>query len=469
MKLDKNLALTALILFIEGLVSLSYQMLYIRQISPIVGSSVDVISWIIGIFLIALAIGYKKGGEFKGNHNNKIIFNIFLAAVIASADLSYVFVDLYFDNFGILVGYYSAMIIYCLIIVAPATYLLGQTLPLMTNRRIGESVSEISGNILFLSTIGSFLGAILTTNVFLKYFGVSITLFIVSFLLVSVYFLFPKNKENNFIVIINTIILIVICTTNIFYEKKEFVKTNQYANYKVEQFTFKGREEIAKAFRSNNSYSSVLLKESAKNIDFKTMGYIKEITDFLFSKKSLKNQNVLVIGAGGFVLSYGILNNNFTFVDIDPQIQKIAEDNFLKKEINGKFISMDGRAYINVNKIKYDVIVSDAYSSSKSIPENLTSIQYFAKLKESLKDNGWAVINVIQSNDFHDEYSRNIKSTIEQIFPYCVTNVSDSVNEFTNVIYYCNNRKELKTIYSDNLNNSNSDYYKNNKNKRDDI
>lgn len=130
---------------------------------------------------------------------------------------------------------------------------------------------------------------------------------------------------------------------------------------------------------------------------------------------------------------------------------------------------MDGRAYINVNKIKYDVIVSDAYSSSKSIPENLTSIQYFAKLKESLKDNGWAVINVIQSNDFHDEYSRNIKSTIEQIFPYCVTNVSDSVNEFTNVIYYCNNRKELKTIYSDNLNNSNSDYYKNNKNKRDDI
>lgn len=65
MKLDKNLALTALILFIEGLVSLSYQMLYIRQISPIVGSSVDVISWIIGIFLIALAIGYKKVASSK--------------------------------------------------------------------------------------------------------------------------------------------------------------------------------------------------------------------------------------------------------------------------------------------------------------------------------------------------------------------------------------------------------------------
>lgn len=61
MKINQNVINATIILFIEGLVSLSYQMLYIRQIGPIVGNSVDVISWIIGIFLIALAIGYKHG------------------------------------------------------------------------------------------------------------------------------------------------------------------------------------------------------------------------------------------------------------------------------------------------------------------------------------------------------------------------------------------------------------------------
>lgn len=459
MKINQNVINAAIILFIEGLVSLSYQMLYIRQIGPIVGNSVDVISWIIGIFLIALAIGYKHGGNYKGDFNEKIIYNIIIAAFFATIGLSYLFLNAYFNFIGQITGYYFAMIIYCLIIVAPATYYLGQTLPLMTNRNIGENVSEISGNILFLSTIGSFLGAILTTNVFLKFFGVSITTMLVTLLLLSLYFIVPKTTKNNKI-FCYVMILAFISILNFVYEKSVFIKTNQYANYEINKFTTKDNN-ILKLFKSNNSYSSMLIKKEAEDSDFRTFGYIKEISDFMLVKKQFKNKDILVIGAGGFVLSYGVINNNFTFVDIDPQIKEIAEKNFLEKKINGKFIAKDGRAYINESKIKYDAIISDAYSGAKSIPESLTTVEYFRKLKQSVKDNGWVILNIIQSSDFSDNYSRNIKSTIDRVFPYCFVEILKPEMALSNVIYFCNVRKEKQEIYTDDLNNSNSDYYKN--------
>jgi len=461
MKINSNVLNAAIILFIEGLVSLSYQMLYIRQIGPIVGNSVDVISWIIGIFLIALAIGYKKGGDFQGDFNSKILSNILKAALFASIGLSYVFLNIYFSYVGKITGYYLAMIGYCLIIVAPATYYLGQTLPLMTNRNIGNNVSQISGNILFLSTIGSFLGAIITTNIFLKYFGVSITIALATILLLSLYFIVPNGIKSK-IGFASAMILIFVNALNIIYEKTNYVGTNQYANYQVDKYQkVENGNNILKVFRSNNSYSSMLVMNDLKDSDFRTMGYIKEISDFLLIKRKFEGKEILVIGAGGFVLSYGVLNNKFTFVDIDPQIEEIAEESFLNKKINGTFIPKDGRAYVNENTIKYDAVVSDAYSSSKSIPESLTTIEYFSKLKETVKENGWVIFNIIQSPDFADEYSRNIKSTIDSVFPYCFTKVTDASNEITNVIYFCNARKEERKIYTDDLNNSNSDYYKN--------
>jgi hypothetical protein len=126
-------------------------------------------------------------------------------------------------------------------------------------------------------------------------------------------------------------ILAFISILNFVYEKSVFIKTNQYANYEINKFTTKDNN-ILKLFKSNNSYSSMLIKKEAEDSDFRTFGYIKEISDFMLVKKQFKSKDILVIGAGGFVLSYGVINNNFTFVDIDPQIKEIAEKNFFREK-----------------------------------------------------------------------------------------------------------------------------------------
>lgn len=440
------------VLFIEGFVSLSFQMLYIRQLTPFVGNSVEVVSWIVGIFLIALAIGYKHGGNIdvkKKDLTGKLISNLFFAIIIAGFGLSFLFLELYFSS-GILSSY-LLMILYCIIIIFPTTYLLGQTLPLVTNIMQGNSVSEISGNVLFLSTVGSFLGALITTNILLKFFGVSATIFfnlsLLSFLILYLEF---SRKDRSLIVksITVSIVLIIAYGINIPIERENFNKTNQYANYKTIE------NGIMKIFTSNKSYSSILIGENK-------FGYIKFLEKLIFDDFKIRDQDILVIGAGGFLFSKNMeyTGNRFTYVDIDPEIKSIAEQYFLNSSINGEFVALDGRNFINQAKEQYGLIFLDAYSSQLSMPEHLLTKEFFKSVSDRLKDDGILVVNAIYKTDFKDDFSLRLNKTIKSVFGNCYVYPISPADSVTNVEYVCFKVKDVKE-YTDDLNGSNSDFYK---------
>lgn len=447
--LEKNNITIIFLLFIEGFVSLSFQMLYIRQLTPFVGKSVEVVSWIIGIFLIALAMGYKKGGTYQEKVVVSILIrNLYIAFLIAGIGLSFLFLELYFSLFTL--KSYNLMIIYCILIVFPTTYLLGQTIPLVSNIMKGNHIAEISGNILFLSTIGSFLGAIITTNILLKYFGVSYTIFInLSLLAFLIFFLEFYIKINNlsFKLFIMSISLLFMFVINIPIEQENFVKTNQYSNYKIIN---NGNKKI---LSSNKSYSSIIENESK-------YGYIKFLEKRIFEDLKVRNKNILIIGAGGFLFSKDLeyTNNKFTYVDIDPEMKNIAEQYFLNGSINGEFIPLDGRDFINENKDKFDVIFLDAYSSKMSMPEHLISKEFLQSVKEDLNIGGILIVNAIIKNDFNDEFSKKLNKTIKNSFDNCYLHILKPENIVSNVEYICFNY-ESETPYTDELNDSNSDFY----------
>jgi spermidine synthase len=443
--LNKNILYVSIILFVEGFVSLAYQMLYIKQMTPYVGNSVEVVSWIVGVFLIALALGYKVGGKPVKDVEKALTKNFLIAATLGGICLSFLFVEAVFNALSKTIPPYYLMILYCFFIVAPTTFVLGQTIPLMTNHIKGSSVSEISGNVLFLSTVGSFLGAIVTTNIILKYFGVSTTIVVSATLLLLLNIMISKSK--GFAIFILVLGVFSLYTVNNKYENISYVATNQYASYEVLRY----EKAKVRILRSNRGNSSMLENEQK-------YGYIKLIDSVLFKDMKIKDKNILVIGAGGFVISKDITDNHFTYVDIDPAIKEIAEKFFLREKINGEFIAADGRAYINTTDKKYDVIMLDAFSSDKSIPEHLSTIEFFSKMKEKMVDNGLLVVNVIGRRDMSDQYTQNTYKTITAVFPYCFIQSSAYHAAVTNIQFICNNVKDIGKIYNDNRNNSNSDF-----------
>lgn len=447
-----------IIILLEGFVTISLEILTIRQLIPVAGNSVIVTSLIIGIFLLFLAYGYKKGGDYTNNYTAVLIRNFSFAAIMLGVGLSYLFIGIFFSYLEKYLNSYILipLIIYLLIITAPIVYCLGQTVPITFNLfKHTEHVGRLSGQILHLSTIGSFAGAILTTLILLNFIGVAWTIFINYWLLVTLVVLLMEDYLNLRRLLGLCVAGIFIYLVNIQTEKTLFVLTNSYANYHIKNLTSPLTKMPAKILQSNDSDSSYL------NAEKRGFPYIEAIKKILFNDLKLHNKQILVLGAGGFTLSAaGAQANYFTYVDIDPAIATVVKRHFIPI-INGKFIIDDARHYLTSTPQHFDVVISDTYSNRMTIPAHLLTYEYLKSIWQVLNDDGIAIFNIIARPMLNDAYSKHIDNTIRAVFANCMVMPATYSEQLTNIIYSCRktNYEQDEIIYTDNLNPVTLDFF----------
>ena len=90
---NMNFFLLITILLLEGFVTISVEVLTIRQLIPVVGNTVIVTSLIIGVFLLFLALGYYRGGFYRANYRQVLIKNFIFAMLLLGFGLSYYFIE----------------------------------------------------------------------------------------------------------------------------------------------------------------------------------------------------------------------------------------------------------------------------------------------------------------------------------------------------------------------------------------
>lgn len=451
---------TLLIILIEGFVTIAVEMLTIRQLITVVGNSVIITSLIIGVFLLFLALGYYVGGHYKENYYHILKRNFTWSSILLGIGLSYGFIQLFFyflfthlHVFGLV-----ALIIYLLLITAPLVFLLGQTVPITTNLfRYEHHVGSISGKVLALSTIGSFLGSILSTLVLMNFFGVAWTIyinFVLLLFLIALLIEFPKD-----IVLVSMLLLasVVIYVLNITMESRLFVRTNNYGDYQISQnIYFPPTNSIGNLLTINNSASSF------KSLDNKGFPYIEEIKQILFKDLQFRDKDILVLGAGGFSLSAeSNFTNRFLYVDIDGSLPEIAKQGFIDT-INGKFVHEDARKFLITTEKKFDAVISDVYSSHYTIPFHLVTKQYFESVRNVLKPNGVAIFNIIANPMLRNNYSRRMDNTIRSVFANCMSVARPYQNGPANILYICPKENSTdQTVYTDNKNAAMIDIYQN--------
>lgn len=447
------------IILLEGFVTISAEILVIRQLIPVAGTSVVVTSLIIGVFLLFLAYGYRRGGLYSGNYHAILVRNFTIAAWFLGLGLSYVVIDLLFNWLGVITHQHVlwTLVLYLLLIIAPLVYILGQTVPITMNFcREATRISQIGGKVLHLSTIGSFLGSILTSLVLMNYLGVAWTVVINFGLLVILVLLVLKDHHLAW----GRLTGLACCAFltwafNVNFANQEFIAMDNYGNYAVKKDISWGAEGEGRVFVINNSPSSYL---NAKEEGFP---YIEVIRQILFQQLKLRDKNILVLGAGGFTLSAkNTFDNHFTYVDIDPNLAKIAKPAFISA-INGKFIGEDARLYVQKFHDAYDAIVSDVYSNQHAVPPALLTLQYFLSVKHALKPNGTAIFNIIANPMLNNPYAKRVDNTIRAAFGNCMVIPLAYVNQNVNIIYVCNKAATSSdhTVYTDDKNTATIDYY----------
>ncbi|MBM3617449.1 MAG: hypothetical protein FJX23_02770 [Alphaproteobacteria bacterium] len=422
----KRSHLLLLIIFLEGYVVLAAELLCMRLLVPFVGSGTEIIAIIISAVLLPLAFGYHWGGTYGARRReqrrldphsrhktirNALVRNLTVALLIFTFGLSYVVHELLFGAMHA-IGISHIVVqttIFCLLFLVYPTFILGQTVPLISHYFAKKELSQITGRMLCFSTTGSFFGSVFTTIVLMMTIGVHNTVILVlGFITFMIFILDRKLFTFKHLLVLLVFGLGILLNNSDTMRSLDVVSNNAYNLIQVHD-----KPNGDRVFGVNRSYSSIYSKEGRK------FPYIQYIEDHYLKHIEGQNKKILVIGAGGFTLGLEDTTNLYTFIDIDPAIKDVAEKHFLPENLtpNKKFEPQSARSYLAHNTEQFDFILVDAYSNEISIPMECTTKEFFEEVKKSLKPGGMVVANIISRPDMSDKFSIRIVNTFASVFP----------------------------------------------------
>ncbi len=400
------------LIFVNGLVSLSLELIVLRQLSFYVGSSAVITSIIMGTFLGFMSVGYFAGQSKRiaDASIRKILCISFLTiSVFAVFAGSFPLITKYFNwmyRIGISSGAIQTAVFSCLLLsVGPFLFGFNTTL---LSRALHKYNTGYTGGIMAWDTIGSVLGSLITTLLLMPFVGVNNTVVIVV-ILACLCALIARRR----LWVLGTAIIIVACAM--------YINSNAYQ-----------RTHFGIIVNNANSTISVIPSGDAKILDMNglpmsiynpktgdTADYITYVNDtFLYSMPRDHRRKVLVLGAGGFTAGLKDDFHEYTFVDIERTLKDVATEKFLGRELtpNKKFVVQDASQYLKNTDEMYDVILLDVYSNSYQVPEQLITAEFMERIKSRVAPSGIIIMNMIVSPSFDDAYTRVFDNTFHTVF-----------------------------------------------------
>ncbi|MCH5171937.1 MAG: fused MFS/spermidine synthase [Erysipelotrichales bacterium] len=433
-----------------GIALMGVEMSASRLISTYFSSSQVVWTLIIGVIMIAMAIGNYWGGrqaDKKPSYTRLYLELLFAGAYIALipffgrfviAGVSALFALIVTSNLVI-----WASLVSCLILFVPPLLFLGKVTPSLVKYSMGEKVSgKVIGSLEALNTIGSIVGTFLPTFLTIPFIGTSNSFVLFGSMISAlglIYIITELIEKNSKRKISNDENL----EENVKIKKYEFKVTILSAVYSAlliigivlssnASFIFWNDETLIKEDESIYNYLKVdkigNQYSFSTNVLFGIQSAINEddsLTDMYYDYLLVspflvkENPNILILGNG--TGTYATLMKNYlqveceiTAVEIDQKIIDLSYEYFhMSDDIN--VVCDDGRNYLTRSKDKYDIVLVDAYSSI-SAPFQMTTVEFFTLVKNHLNDDGIMMMNINMVSEAKDSINVALCDTAYSVF-----------------------------------------------------
>jgi spermidine synthase len=395
-----NIQIVRFIVFVSGAVVMGVEIMASRLLAPYYGDSVYTWGSLIAVIMIALAIGYRRGGKKADRYSSYMgLLNLVLIAgtFVTLVPLSAPYVLELVRELGI-PQMYEPLLPSVILLTIPTMYL-GMVSPYAL-RLVAKNIDEIgdvSGSLSSLNTIGSIFGTFLTVFFLIPNFGTRETLLSMGVFLVMISML-RRGKTLTLIAVFLLIIMIVPGNillrglrvvgdgASIYSTETPYSTLTIVENKAVGTRTLYLNNMPQSAIYTNGSVTPVFRYTDYFNLAF---GYNPNITKILF------------IGGGGFSGPRQFLvdypDKSISVVEIDPEVVEASHRYFLVPRTNPrlKITVMDGRKYLETAGV-YDLIVLDAYTHTY-VPFHLMTDEFMALVDSHLSEDGVFVANVIGS------------------------------------------------------------------------
>lgn len=408
-----------------GACTMSVELVAVRLLAPWFGTSTFVWSHVIGVILLALALGYFAGSLFASSP--RALARMTWIAIVAAAWIAWLpklarpvctwFMD---ERLAIqdAPGLWSwGSLAAAIILFVPAAALLGATTPVLVElvqRAQGSSAGRAGGAVLASSTIGGLAGLFATTHVLVPRVGVGWTCAAASALLV-VALLALIGSGGVLERSVKTAAMFVVgfgaWTTGLAFARVELppapapmrlleTRESPYQLLRVVEDT-----SVEPAMRFLQVNDARELFQSAWRAETGLLGpgyYYDYFALPAWWAKSSGTWKVLALGAGAgtaFRVLEGAspagLDVEYTGVEIDPQVVELARRWFDADEVATRWIvDRDARAALRTLPRDFDLVIVDAYQNDLEIPTHLATLEFFREVREHLAPGGWLTINV---------------------------------------------------------------------------
>lgn len=445
--------------FFAGMSVMAVELGASRLMAPYFSSSQIVWTVIIGVIMIAMALGNIWGGSMadKSKSPDRLYRRVNIAAIWIAL-IPFAGRWLIVGISGLLAAFITknflvwAAFAACLVIFAFPCVLLGTVTPSLTKFTVDnlDDTGKTVGRLNALNTIGSIIGTFVPTFITIPAVGTAATFLIFSGVLAAIgiaYFIFERRRTIPGIIAV--VLIIALCFalpgySFAFWENDLALEDESIYNY------LQVKDDEHQALLSTNvlfGVQSVQIKDS----ELTGMYYDYALAAPCMAGMDGSNndgRSVMILGMGsGTFASYCTRYFPGTAVmgaEIDSKIADIAYDYFGLPDTVEVAVA-DGRAYLTASEEKFDVIMVDAYQDI-TIPFQLSSCEFFTEVSKHLKPEGVMVVNLNMTSRENGSINEYLCDTMASVFPYVY--LADVAGN-TNTEVFCTNSDTLPERFAE--------------------
>lgn len=432
------------ILLAEGWASLGTEILALRRMSAWVGSSVDVTSILLAVYLAALAAGYRRGGRLArlGDPRPRLSRRLAGAALWSSFWLS---------DPGVLFAFSmpAAPLLqtfaYSLVAIAPVGWLLAECVLLAHACAAPTEASQRAGGVFSLSTIGNVAGALTATFLLMPTLGLAAAvLSVVAASALAALLASPRS-------VAAPALVFAACwpSLDLWIEATRYVARNAYADYRIVEI-----DDDRRILVINNQAAS---RHGPAGEGWHYVELLEE------TMCAAGENRVLVLGAAGMTFGRKApCELDLTYVDIDPAQEAIASQFLdLPDDSADELVIEDARSFLRNSDTRWDAILMDVFTNPRVVPNHLLTKEFYTLARSRLIDNGTLYINFAAYPNEILFLSRAGR-TLRSVFAECSSRSADldrlipwhdESSLDRNLVFRCtkSHHDSDRTIYSDSV------------------
>jgi spermidine synthase len=426
-----------LAVFVSGVASMGLEILAGRIVAPQFGSSIYTWGSIIAVFLAALSLGYHLGGKRAARRATDERLAWLLVGTAAYVALVVFASELLLSAAAAvpLPGRFASLPAVTLLF-GPPTYLLGFISPYAAELSTTEGVGAASGQVYALGTVGSIVGAFLTTFVLVPSLSVETIGVGFGLLLVGTALWLARGADGREPTVAAVLVALLVVGAGV--GGTVGVSTGGHVRYQTQtpyqelQVTQLG--DVRTLYLDGQPHSAMDVDDPDRHVfDYTRYFHLPLLmTDDV--------DRVLFVGGGGFTGPKHFAAEYDVTVDvaeIDPEVIDAAKREFrLEESATLRVHNVGGRQFLQETDHTYDLIVLDAYKKDK-VPFQLTTVEFMRLAASRLDDDGVLFANLISapagpaSKFYRAEYK-----TMRRVFPqvYSFTTAGGNVVQNVEVV-----------------------------------